>query len=328
VLADINVGVRPATPRHSSGVVTPMIMERLGWSIVMAEAAGESAQAAQWREQLERMKGAFRKFHVVPASGSVPLHVGDVYDPEHPTAERGYSQGGQLIAIFTALLSPEEARANLDYVFPAPQGDPPAGISRWNNPTMCYRALRALSQSGMAARAVVHMKERFSEYLPGHPANPVDERLQGPLGGPLPEYWISRRDRNLAPGQINTAQPNDPTGSHGWAAVTLQWLHESLLGVTIESPGGQRLRIAPESGGLPYVAGWTNTPHGPVHVYYDPQQWRVEITLPAGVVAKLVPPAEFKGKRVRLEADGGTPRPTHADGAEMTGPGKYVMECY
>jgi hypothetical protein len=32
----------------------------------------------------------------------------------------------------------------LDYAFPAPDGTPPAGVTRWNNPTFAYRSLFAL----------------------------------------------------------------------------------------------------------------------------------------------------------------------------------------
>jgi len=110
--------------------------------------------------------------------------------------------------------------------------------------------------------------------------------LQGPYGGPLPEYWVSREDLNLKPGEKNPAQPADETGSHGWGSVPLLWLHDSLLGVRIVELGGARLRIAPETGGLAYVAGHTATPKGGVWVYYDPQQWRVEVRIPEGVTRR------------------------------------------
>ena len=51
----------------------------------------------------------------------------------------------------------------------------------------------------------------------------------GPWGGPLPEYWISRVDRGLKPGQVDTAQPVDGSGSHGWCGVALLWLQNSVL---------------------------------------------------------------------------------------------------
>ena len=81
-----------------------------------------------------------------------------------------------------------------------------------------------------------------------------------PSGGPLPEYWISCVDRGLKPGQVDTAQPVDGSGSHGWCGVALLWLHDSVLGVNVASPGGARVSVAPQRSGLAYVCGATNTP--------------------------------------------------------------------
>lgn len=331
VLADIRVGVRASHPRHSSGIVTPMILERLGQAIALAEAVGETEQAAAWREARERMRRAFREYHMVETSGSVPLHVGDRFDPEAPEAERGISQAGQVVAVYTELFTPEESRRVLDYTFPDPEGTPPAGVTRWNNPTFSYRALKALTHAGLTSRAVAHLKERYASCLPDHVSNPVPPVLQGPFGGPLPEYWISRADLGLREGEINTAQPDDLTGSHGWGAVPLYWLHEHLLGVTITQPGGGRLRIAPQAGGLPYVAGWTQTPRGAVHVYYDPQQLRLEITLPADTTAQVVFPPEFAGRRVkggRAEEPEDRWERMGGEAPEVSGPGRYVFACF
>ena len=88
----------------------------------------------------------------------------------------------------------------------------------------------------------------------------------GPWGGPLPEYWISRVDRGLKPGQVDTAQPVDGSGSHGWCGVALLWLHDSVLGVNIASPGGARMSVAPQRSGLPYVCGTTSMPKVRRHV--------------------------------------------------------------
>ena len=137
---------------------------------------------------------------------------------------------------------------------------------------------------------------------------PVPLQLQGPYGGPLPEYWISREDLGLKPGQKNPAQPADETGSHGWNAVPLLWLHDSVLGVRIVEPGGSKLRIAPEDGGLPYVAGHTFTPKGIVWVHWDPQQWRLEVAIPRGVTAEVAMPQACEHKRVEVIASRGDVR--------------------
>lgn len=327
VLADIRVGERCVSPTHSSGVVTPWIIERLGWSAAMAEAIGQSDQGEQWRSMQEKMTDAFRKYHIVPAEGEVPAHVDDRVDPDDPDLERGYSQAAQTIAITSGLLTPEEALADVNYAFPAPVGSPPAGVTRWNNPTYAYRTLRALSHVGLTERAVAHLMERYAPYLHGHPRNPVPLALQGAFGGPLPEYWTSREDLGLTSGQINTAQPLDETGSHGWGAVPLLWLHDTLLGVQIVEPGGTRLRIAPQTGGLPYVAGQTVTPKGPVWVKWVPRDWRVEVKLPEKVAAEIVLPEAFVGNRIDVvEAPA---KPEHkADRTYLaTQAGRYVFEA-
>ncbi|MBN1845825.1 MAG: hypothetical protein JW810_09095 [Sedimentisphaerales bacterium] len=290
LFADIRVGVHPQAPHQSSGIVTPWIIERLRWSEELAREIGQTRQAEQWREMADKLTGAFRACHVVPARDGVPAHVADVYDSQRPDGPRGYSQAGQTVAVYTDLLSPTDARATLNYAFADPEGAPPAGVTRWNNPTYGYRALKALSHAGLTERAVQHLLERYAPYLPGHPRNTTPLLFQGPYGGPLPEYWVSREDLHLASGQINPAQPRDETGSHGWQCVPLLWLHETLLGVTLAEPGGGRIRIAPQAGGLPYVQGWTNTPKGPVWVNWQPSAGLLEVRIPAGCQAEVIPP--------------------------------------
>jgi len=104
---------------------------------------------------------------------------------------------------------------------------------------------------------------------------------------------------------LDTAQPSDETGSHGWGAVPLLWLHDTLLGVRILEPGGAKIRIAPQSGGLPFVAGHTMTPKGLVFVHWDPRAWRLEIIVPEGVDAEIVVPAPSGQTRTYHATRGG-----------------------
>ena len=327
VLADIRVGVRLNNPRQSSGIVTPWIIERLGWSIDMAKAVGRAEQAGEWQTIRDKMTRAFRDHHVVPAAGRVPAHVGDRFDPEDTSAPRGYSQAGQTIALTSGLLTREQALADLTYAFGLPDGSPPAGVTRWNNPTYSYRSLRALSAAGLTRRAVAHLKERYAPYLPGHPRNPIPLVLQGSLGGPLPEYWISREDLGLEPGQVDTAQPADETGSHGWQAVPLLWLHDSLLGVTLDEPGGGKITIAPDAGGLPFVAGNTMTPKGVVWVNWQPTVHRLEVRVPDNVLAHVVLPSELAGRRTRVTGDPDHVKPTEPNRYDLDAGGTYVFQA-
>jgi hypothetical protein len=278
----------------SSGMISAWLIGCLRRSEQLADSLGQKAIAQDWHEISARMTEAFRKHHLVADHPEFPLHVADRYQANHPDLPRGISQAGQLMAILNGLLTAEECLQVIDFAFPSPDATPPAGVTRWNNPTWGNRALRAMSDNGFAARAVAHLIERYAPYLPGNARNPVPLRLQGPYGGPLPEYWVSREDMKLDPGTINYQQPVDETGSHGWGAVPLLWLHEALLGVQIIEPGGARLRIAPQAGGLPYISGTTCTPLGLVAVHYEPQTLTLEIHLPARVEANVVLPREFE----------------------------------
>ena len=326
VLADIRVGLHCENDRQSSGIVTPVIIERLRWSAEMAEAIDETEQAAAWRAAGDTMAEAFRTYHVVPARGGIPLHVADRADPDDSALERGYSQAGQTVAITLGLLTREEASADLNYAFAEPDGSPSPGVTRWNNPPFSHRALRALSHSGFTERAVAHLIERYAPYLPGHPRNAVPMELQGPYGGPLPEYWVSREDLRLEPGEQNPAQPVAETGSHGWGAVPLLWLHDSLLGVTIAEPGGGKIRIAPDAGGLPYVAGHTVTPKGVVWVYWDPQQWKLEVDIPEELTAELVLPNACVGKRMDIVQSAGDAERQSKNLFILHGGGRYTVQ--
>ena len=102
-------------------------------------------------------------------------------------------------------------------------------------------------------------------------------------------------------------------------------MHDSLLGVRILEPGGGRIGIAPDAGGLPYIAGHTVTPKGTVWVSWDPRQWRLEVTIPAGVQADLIPPVVCKGKRLEAVS---APAPVAGDaktGLRLTAAGTYVL---
>jgi hypothetical protein len=294
VLGDLRTSAAPSD-NESSGIVTPWLVDRLRQSANMAEAIDREDVAAQWAAQAEVIDGAFRRFHVVRPPDR-PAYVADVVGADGEV--RGVSQAAQIRPLLRGIFTVEEARALVDWAFPGPDCTPPTAMARWNNPTWSYRVLKALTQNGFGERAVAHLKERFAPYLPTDSRNPTPLALQGPLGGPLPEYWIDRTDAGLSPGEINPHQPLDVTGSHGWAAMPLLWMHDTLLGVTIDCPGGAHLLITPVSAGLPYVSGTTMTPRGAVSVHYEPSHLRLTVDLPEGCSADLIMPAEFTGVRV------------------------------
>ncbi len=293
-----------ATPEGgASGLIAPWLISRLRRFAALAEIAGQSACATRWRRAAEVMHASFLRHFLVPAKGARPALLTDTLDVSL-RALMAFSQAGHSEALADGLVDGPVARAMLDYVFPDPDGDPPPDVLRWNNPTYCERALRALSRHGLGARALRHLLSRFSQYLPGDPRNPTPALFQGPFGGPLPEYWISREDLGLAPGEINTHQPADDTGSHGWGAVPLLWLHELVLGVTIQSPGGAELRIAPDLCGRPWIRGKTCTPRGIVTVEAS-SDGRLNVTLPADTTAHVIRPIPgLSHETVRLTGPG------------------------
>lgn len=324
ILADIRMDT-DCTPTQSSGLVTAFLIERLDYSIEMAEAVNDRAWSRELEELRNRLYKGFRRHHIVPSSDGKPAHVATRYETaSNQEVDRGFSQAAQTSAVFADLLTPEEAERVVDFVFQEPDGRPPEGVSRWNNPTFAYRVLRAMSHTGRTGRAVRHLQERYAPYLPGHPRNPVPLTLQGCHGGPLPEYWVSREDIGAADGTINPHHPIDETGSHGWGAVILQWLHESLLGIRINEPGGGRIRIAPEAGGLPYVSGHSMTPKGGVFVFWDPQQWLIRLMIPADVEVEFIPPVLCRRKRTKTVQKGGIVQPA-GEHFILKGAGTYVF---
>lgn len=300
LLADIRL--EPACREgQSSGIVTAYLIERLRETIFLAARIQEADWQLALKQLLVRLEKGFRKYHWMRKEN----RVGSVYSPGLSGPQRGLCQAGQINAIRAGLLSASTARKLMDDTFPDPDGTPPAGVQRWNNPTFAYSALSALCQVGRADTAVRHLLERYAPYLPNHPRNPLAPVMQGCYGGPLPEYWISREDLGMADGEINNAHPIDETGSHGWGAVPLQWLHDTLLGVRIVEPGGGKLSICPTAAGLPFVCGQTMTPKGPVQVYWDPGQWLLKVTIPPKVLVQLKAPLECTDRQSRwLRQDG------------------------
>jgi len=104
------------------------------------------------------------------------------------------------------------------------------------------------------------------------------------------------------------------------------WLHDTLLGVKITEPGGGKLQIAPQLGGLPYVQGHTNTPKGLVWVSWDPQQWRLEVHIPDNVKAEVILPEECKGKRVTKIESAATVKKNNAMTFEIQSSGRFIFQ--
>lgn len=295
VLADIRVGEHPKNDQEASGIVAAQLIARLRESLALAHETGHIEQEKQWTVALQRLETAFHRYLIVPASDGLPAHVPDVISSAATSDQpRGYSQAAQAMAALASLIPSNQWSADMTYAFQEPDGAPGKGVTRWNNPTYAYRVLRVLSDSGHADLAVRHLRERYEPYLAGDARNHVDPQLQGKLGGPLPEYFVNRDDLGLSGDELDTAQPVDETGSHGWGAVPLLWAHDTLLGVRVTQAGGSQLSIAPQDGGLPYVQGNTYTPHGMVSVDWRPALQQLKLQVPKGITYRLTLPGRLQ----------------------------------
>ena len=228
-------------------------------AVAMARAIGRKREAAVWEQRAAALRKGFGRFITKSRQGRA---VCDVWSPQQGPLSIG--QGSTLSAVFYGIVPESGKRELLLSAFDRRDGSPPKGVVRWNNPTYMYRALRALSDHGLGEIAARHFLERYRPYLPD---------------GPLPEYFLPLKQ-----------QPTDATGSHGWAAVPLMWLHDTVLGVRLQKPGGDVLAWQPKYVGWPKVAGITMTPQGACEVDIDWKKRSFEIRPPAGVkVTKTIP---------------------------------------
>ena len=251
----------------------------------LAHAIGENAQAEEWQARAARVRQGFRRF--LSIAGPTKGLVGEVWSPIDGV--KGFGQAASLSAVFYGALEPATGRRVLESAFHANDGSPPPGVGRWNNPTYAYRALRALSDHGMGKIAGAHFLERYSPYLPD---------------GPLPEYFI-----------LGSGQPEDPTGSHGWAAVPLVWLHDTVLGIRLANPGGSQLIWSPVNVGWQKVSGTTMTPYGPCEVEIDWATHHFVLNAPEDCTVDARLPAEAKStiRNHRRQKMTGTTRISHPD---------------
>jgi hypothetical protein len=121
----------------------------------------------------------------------------------------------------------------------------------------------------------------------------------------------------------------DGTGSHGWTAVALLWLHAHVLGVTeLGAPPAMRLRIAPDDGGLPFARGRTFTSHGAVSVDWVPSMGQLSCELPDSSVTEIVRPPTCRGAlMIQSVPPGGKVTASSATQATVMGAGVWVLTC-
>jgi hypothetical protein len=86
------------------------------------------------------------------------------------------------------------------------------------------------------------------------------------------------------------SQKANDSFSHGWGTAGIVEMLQTLLGVTLTSPGAATVRIQPPSGGLTHAAGTQWTERGPVSVSWTstPAGQSVNVDVPVNVTAVVV----------------------------------------
>lgn len=117
------------------------------------------------------------------------------------------------------------------------------------------------------------------------------------------------------------------TWNHAWGAAPANIISRFVLGVRPLSPGGGRLLIAPQPGGLTWARGKVPTAHGPVTLsFQNAARFTLKVDIPAGVSARAVLPRGAGGK-ITLD---GKVVPAATDGRTLAvdgiGSGPHVLE--
>ncbi len=142
-----------------------------------------------------------------------------------------YSQHGQVFAILTGTISPEEGTAFLEETMNKKNEYAQCSVA------MAFYLFRAMEKTGLYAR--------------------MDECW---------ETWRNMLRLNLTTCvEDNVNQRSD---CHAWGAAALYELPAVTLGVRPAAPGFERIAVRPIPGYLSWARGQVTTPHGPVKVQW------------------------------------------------------------
>ncbi len=189
----------------------------------LAVAIGANQWASTWSDRATKLRSGFQRFLAANEEGKeLPA---EVWSPFGPC--RGFGQGAVVMAVFHRILLEEKSRRFLKTVFCGADGAPPPAA---NAGTLRPTPIAPCAPFPMPA------SERWQ--------GDISSRDTGPIlpDGPLPEYFLPL-----------IGQPNDPTGSHGWAASPLVWFHDTVLGVRLREKRRVFNSMDPALGGLESV---------------------------------------------------------------------------
>lgn len=90
--------------------------------------------------------------------------------------------------------------------------------------------------------------------------------------------------------------------NHAWGAAPANLLPRFVLGAEPLTPGWQQARIRPQTGNLTFAKGRIPTPRGPITVDWKTgSAFLLNLTLPAGMTAKLDLPAPTASKGITID---------------------------
>jgi alpha-L-rhamnosidase len=232
-------------------VVNAFHIHTLGLMAELAAALGKDAEAADYRAKAARARVAFQNLLFMPESGRYRDGEGTDHTSLHAS----------LFPLAFGLV-PDEHRAT---------------VARW------------LAGRGMACSVYA------AQYL-------LEGLFRAEMGREALDLMLAPNDRSwkhmVESGTTITWEawdqkykPNQDW-NHAWGAAPANLLPRFVLGVEVLEPGWKRAVVRPHPGGLDSAEGKIPTPRGPVLVSWKSgETFRLNLTLPAGVAARVELPA-------------------------------------
>lgn len=173
------------------------------------------------------------------------------------------SEHANVMAVGGKLCNPELANRVLDTLYPGDELQP--GVTR-AEPFFTWQVLKTLVAAGRFATATAILRRRWGWML---------DRGQTSAS----EEW--GRHGSWRSGEYDTFAR---TESHAWSAAPAEFLTKLVAGVEILEPGCRRVRITPQTDGLPDYTIRYPTPEGVIVVEYRDGELRVAV--PDGIVVE------------------------------------------
>lgn len=236
----------PGTWDQGTGSITEeslLYLYGLQKSAELAEFIGQNSLADEYRQRAARLKTAIQNLCTGEYCGRMLIQDG-------PSVEE-YSVHGQVLAVLSGVVTPEEGRGMLEAAVGNPDF-PQASVS------FMFYLFRALEICGWYEK--------------------TDE---------LWNLWRQMVQDNLTTCVENDTDAR--SDCHAWASLICYEMPAVILGVRPADPGFERIRVEPLPGTLAFASGDVITPKGMVHVEWKKEtngKIRLQYSLPDGMGAE------------------------------------------